>query len=80
MLTDQLCGTLESRERFAVDMENSVILIAGLVPWSIAGGVPLSTIGAPSESILFAAYLYLVPLCSLLFSFIRQQEPRLQQP
>lgn len=80
MLTDQLCGTLEPRERFAIDMENSVILIAGLVPWSIAGGVPLSTIGAPSESILFAAYLYLVPLCSLLFSFIRQQEPRLQQP
>ena len=43
-----------------------MILLAALIPWSIAGSVPLAASGAPLSSILFACYLYLLPLCSYL--------------
>lgn len=70
MLTHQLCGALNRDDSdFALDLEDSVIVIAPLVPWSIAGGVPLGAIGAPAASILFACYLYLLPLWRLALSF-----------
>ena len=36
-----------------------------MIPWSIAGAVPLATIGAPDSSIGVAFYLYLLPLWGL---------------
>lgn len=45
-----------------IDMENSVILLAGMVPWCIACSVPLAMLGADIRSILFSIYLWLVPL------------------
>ena len=67
MLTDHLGCELEpDAGRMALDMENSVVLVAPLIPWSIAGTVPLATIGAPVSSILAAFFLYLVPLSYLL--------------
>lgn len=66
MLTDQLCGNLENdKERFAIYLENSAVVIAPLIPWSIAGGVPIASSGSPQESLLTAFYLYLVPICGL---------------
>ncbi len=63
MLTDQLTNEIETdKNRFAIALENSVVVVAPLVPWSIAGAVPLSTIEAPTASILFACFLYLLPL------------------
>lgn len=49
----------------ATDLENSVVVLAPLVPWSIAGAVPLASAGAPEQSLLAACYLYLIPLYSL---------------
>lgn len=70
MLTDQLGSELEpDASRMALNMENSVVLVAPLIPWSIAGTVPLATVGAPVSSILAAFFLYLVPL-SYLFTQI----------
>ncbi len=67
MLTHQLCRELEpDRQRMAIHLENSVIVMAPLVPWSIAGAVPLATIGAPMAGLAAACYLYLVPLWNLL--------------
>lgn len=34
--------------------------------WSIAGAVPLATVGAPTSSILVAVFLYLLPLTRLI--------------
>ncbi|MGN0986222.1 MAG: Na+/H+ antiporter NhaC family protein [Otoolea sp.] len=66
MLTSQLCrGTQPDAKRFAIDLENTAIVVAPLVPWSIAGAVPLAAVGAPSAGILAACYLYLVPLWNL---------------
>ncbi len=63
MLTDQLTNEIEKdKSRFAIALENSVVVVAPLVPWSIAGAVPLATIEAPTASILFACFLYLLPL------------------
>ncbi len=69
ILTHQLCGDLrQDPYETAIDLEDSAILVAPLVPWSIAGGVPLASVGAPAASILLAFYLYLVPLWRLLVS------------
>ena len=67
MLTDQLGRELEpDAGRMALDLENSAVVVAPLIPWSIAGAVPLSTVGAPMTSLFAAFFLYLVPVCHLL--------------
>jgi len=63
MLTHFLCkDTVENKEKLAVNMENTVVVIAGLVPWSIACVVPLTAAGAPLQSILAAFYMFLLPV------------------
>ena len=67
MLTHQICAEIEpDNYKFAIDLENSVVLIAPLIPWSIASAVPLSTISAPATGLFAACFLYLVPLWSLI--------------
>ena len=62
MLTQQLCGELEpDKETFALDLEDSVVVISPLVPWSIASAVPLATVGAPTAAVAAACYLYFLP-------------------
>ena len=66
MLTGQLCSRTEpDKLRFANNLEDSAVIIAPLVPWSIACVVPLTAAGAPGYSVLFAVFLYLLPLCDL---------------
>lgn len=66
MLTDQLYSRTEpDKLRFANNLEDSAVIIAPLVPWSIACAVPLTAAGAPGYSVLFAVFLYLLPLCDL---------------
>ena len=55
-----------SMTELAIDMENSVILIACFIPWSIGCSVPLSFFGADFHSLPFAVYMYAVPICWLL--------------
>ena len=71
MLTHQLCDELETGEGQAIDMEDTVVVVAPLVPWSIASAVPLQTVGAPMTGILFAVFLYALPLCGLIRPLIR---------
>ena len=67
MLTAQLCeGMKKEKHDYALGLEDSAVVIAPLVPWSIAGAVPLTTIGAPLSGMIFACYLYLLPLWRLL--------------
>lgn len=53
------------REELAMDIENSGILIAGLIPWSIACSIPLAMLGAGNGAILYAFLLWLIPICYL---------------
>ena len=62
-LSEPLYGdSPEERTRKMLDMENSVILLAGLIPWCIASSVPLSMLEAGVSSLPFAFYLWFVPL------------------
>ena len=68
ILTSQLCEDMyPDRDKLAVDLENSVIVIAALIPWSIACTMPLTTINAPVPAFLAACYLYLLPLWNFVF-------------
>ena len=72
MLTDQLGSELEpDARRMALDLENSAVLVAPMIPWSIAGAVPLATVGAPITSIFASFFLYLVPVCYLIHSITK---------
>jgi NhaC family Na+:H+ antiporter len=67
LLTKDLMGDIYkknglSKSHLAIDIENTVILVAELFPWSIAIGVPLATIGVGPKAIPYAVYLYLVPI------------------
>ncbi len=69
LLVHQLCRELhEDPSDMALDLEDTAVVVAPLVPWSIAGAVPLSAVGAPGVSVLLACYLYLLPLWRLIRS------------
>ena len=66
ILSHQLCRDIEpDAKEMAIYLEDTVIVMAPLIPWSIAGAVPLATVGAPMGSIALAFYLYLLPLWKL---------------
>ena len=67
MLTHQLCQKVETRaEIFAIQIENSAVVISPIIPWSIACAVILTPLSAPPISILAAWYLWLIPLCGII--------------
>lgn len=69
MLVDEMCHDLyEDKYEAASALENTAIVISALIPWSIAVAVPLETIGASSGSILYAVYLFLLPLWNFVIS------------
>lgn len=75
ILADSLCSKLEKdKEQFAIDLENSVVVIAPLIPWSIAGAVPLTSAGAPQASLLCAFFLYLLPMYTLVIKTVRRKK------
>ena len=66
ILSEQLLRRrYDDREELAMDIENSGILIAGLVPWSIACSIPLTMLGASYGAVGYALLLWLIPLCYL---------------
>ena len=71
ILTDQLCCRLEPDEKKrAIGLENAPVLVAPMIPWSIAGAVPIAAIGAESKCLVAAFFLYLVPLWYLFTEII----------
>ena len=57
ILTYELCEELEDKQNMAIILENTIVLLAGLIPWNIAMAVPLKTIDIGLMSGLFAFYL-----------------------
>lgn len=62
LLSHALCQDILDKEELALGLEDSAVVLAPLVPWSIAGAVPIASLGAPTISLLCACYLYLIPL------------------
>ena len=65
LLADSYKTQGASSTELAIDIANSGVVIAGLVPWSIASAVPLSTLDVGMEAIPCCVLLYMIPLCYL---------------
>ena len=74
ILTNELCGELVEKQKMAIILENTVILLVGLIPWNIAMDVPLKAIDVGFMSGLFAFYLYFLPLWNLFLDFIKERK------
>ena len=74
MLTHQVCDDLiEDKNTFASYLEDTAVVVAPLMPWSIAVSIPLASIGAPATALLSAFFLYLIPLWGLLVNIVRHR-------
>ncbi|WP_027626153.1 Na+/H+ antiporter NhaC family protein [Clostridium lundense] len=70
ILTHQLCNKVTSDNyQMANSLENTAVVVAPLIPWSIASAVPLATVSAPTICILAACYLYILPV----YNFFRSK-------
>ncbi|MBE6969878.1 MAG: sodium:proton antiporter [Ruminococcaceae bacterium] len=73
MLTQQLCADVEpEREKMAVSLENTAVVFAPLVPWSIGCTVTTASSNAPLSSALAACFLYLIPIWNYLVAYIKK--------
>ena len=72
ILTHELCEELEDKQNMAIILENTIVLLAGLIPWNIAMAVPLKTVDIGLMSGLFAFYLYFLPLWNLFLGIIKE--------
>ena len=76
ILTNELCGELVEKQKMAIILENTIILLVGLIPWNIAMGVPLKTIGIGVMSGIYAFYLYFLPLWNLILGVIEERNKK----
>ncbi|WP_324823355.1 Na+/H+ antiporter NhaC family protein [Sinanaerobacter sp. ZZT-01] len=61
------CYKDTEQNQFALDISNSTIIIAGLIPWCVASFVPISMLGVHNAAYLpFAFYMYSIPISSFL--------------
>ena len=63
ILTHQLCSHVQSNRReMAMYLENSVVILSAVLPWSIAFSMVSLTLQQTAAIIPFALYLWVVPL------------------
>ena len=65
LMTEPYLQSGGTRQELAIDIENTLIVLVGLIPWCIACSVPLKFFGVGIGAIPYACYLYIVPLCYL---------------
>jgi NhaC family Na+:H+ antiporter len=78
LLTNQLIKDTyykQKRDKYelAIDIENSAVVIAPLIPWNIGGAVPAATLAASVGFIPYAFYLYLIPIYSLIVKKLKKK-------
>ena len=66
LLSSLARGVRPDRQRLALDIEDSVITVAALIPWSVAAAVPLTVLGVGPAALPLAFFLWLLPLSRLL--------------
>ena len=55
----------EGKRALALDIENSGIVLAALIPWNISVSIPLAMLGTGASALPYAVLLYMLPLCYL---------------
>ena len=78
ILTNELSEELVDKRERAIILENTVVLLVGLIPWNIAMDVPLKTLDVGIISGFFAFYLYFLPLWNLFLGFIEERKYRIK--
>ncbi|WP_336160068.1 Na+/H+ antiporter NhaC family protein [Fusobacterium polymorphum] len=73
ILTNELSEELVDKQERAIILENTVVLLAGLIPWNTAMVVPLRTLDVGIMSGFFAFYLYFLPLWNLIVGIIKEK-------
>ncbi|WP_336153819.1 Na+/H+ antiporter NhaC family protein [Fusobacterium polymorphum] len=73
ILTNELSEELVDKQERAIILENTVVLLAGLIPWNTAMVVPLRTLDVGIMSVFFAFYLYFLPLWNLIVGIIKEK-------
>ena len=69
MSAQLLRSSIPDKEQLALYIENSIITLAPMIPWCIAGAVPIATLGAPTLCLAAGFYLYLLPLVTFIREF-----------
>ncbi len=74
VLTNQLMEkSYSDKNQLAIDLENTAVLLAALIPWNIAAFVPTTTLEVSNTSFIpYAFYLYFVPIYNMIFLKISQ--------
>jgi len=67
IITEQLIGPVYnkrglSRTELAMNISNTTVMIAGLIPWNIACAMPIAMLGVDNSIIPYAVLLYAIPL------------------
>lgn len=63
--------------QLAVDLENTSVVLAALIPWNIAAFVPSVTLGVSSTGFIpYAFYLYLIPAITVITLMISEIKSR----
>ncbi|RRD22673.1 Na+/H+ antiporter NhaC family protein [Fusobacterium canifelinum] len=73
ILTNELSEELVDKQERAIILENTIVLLVGLIPWNIAMDVPLKTLDVGFMSGLFAFYLYFLPLWNLFIGTLKEK-------
>ncbi|WP_338944703.1 Na+/H+ antiporter NhaC family protein [Fusobacterium canifelinum] len=73
ILTNELSEELVDKQERAIILENTIVLLVGLIPWNIAMDVPLKTLDVGFMSGLFAFYLYFLPLWNLFIGTVKEK-------
>lgn len=74
ILTNELCEEIVDKQKRAIILENTVILLTGLIPWNTAMVVPLKTLDVGVMSGFFAFYLYFLPLWNLFLGVMKEKK------
>ena len=77
MLANDLCAGLEPTDgSLALDLEDSAVVVAPLIPWSTACAAVVTMCGAPALCWATAVYLWLIPAWHLVASLVARRGTR----
>lgn len=79
LLTEQLCKNIMKPKKLAIAIANTSVVIAGIIPWSIAMILPLKTMEASSMAGIYSFYLYLLPLYNFYISLTKKNKENFEE-
>lgn len=67
-MTENLNGSDDAGKNLqALNIYDTAVTVIALVPWSVATAIVLNASQAPNKAVLCACFLYLLPLCRIIF-------------